>query len=83
MKAIYPSSNDCQPRIAYATTVEIGSGHLSLITHPHEMTQLILDAVHAVRRQADPAGTSRSLTGGSDPFHVLGSVSGVSSVSRA
>lgn len=31
-----------------ATTVEIDSGHLSLISHPREVTQLILDAVHAV-----------------------------------
>jgi hypothetical protein len=27
-----------------ATTVEIDSGHLSLITHPHEVTKLILSA---------------------------------------
>ena len=27
-----------------ATTVEIDSGHLSLITHPDEVTQLILSA---------------------------------------
>ena len=33
-----------------ATTVEIDSGHLSLITHPDEVTQLILDAVRAARR---------------------------------
>jgi pimeloyl-ACP methyl ester carboxylesterase len=32
-----------------ATTVEIDSGHLSLITHPDEVTQLILDAVQATR----------------------------------
>jgi pimeloyl-ACP methyl ester carboxylesterase len=32
-----------------ATTVEIDSGHLSLITHPDEVTQLILAAVQAVR----------------------------------
>jgi hypothetical protein len=31
-----------------ATTVGIDSGHLSLISHPREVTQLILDAVHAV-----------------------------------
>jgi pimeloyl-ACP methyl ester carboxylesterase len=30
-----------------ATTIEIDSGHLSLITHPQEVTQLILDAVQA------------------------------------
>jgi pimeloyl-ACP methyl ester carboxylesterase len=34
-----------------ATTAEIDSGHLSLITHPQEVTQLILDAVQAIRRQ--------------------------------
>jgi pimeloyl-ACP methyl ester carboxylesterase len=33
-----------------ATTIEIDSGHLSLISHPYEVTELILDAVHAVRR---------------------------------
>ena len=33
-----------------ATTVEIDSGHLSLITHPDEVTQLILDAVQATNR---------------------------------
>ena len=33
-----------------ATTVEIDSGHLSLITHPDEVTQLILDAVQAAHR---------------------------------
>jgi pimeloyl-ACP methyl ester carboxylesterase len=32
-----------------ATTVEIDSGHLSLVTHPDEVTQLILDAVRATR----------------------------------
>jgi pimeloyl-ACP methyl ester carboxylesterase len=32
-----------------ATTVEIDSGHLSLISHPREVAQLILDAVHAVQ----------------------------------
>ena len=30
-----------------AATVEIDSGHLSLITHPHEVTQLILSATQA------------------------------------
>ena len=30
-----------------ATTAEIDSGHLSLITHPHEVTQLILSATRA------------------------------------
>jgi pimeloyl-ACP methyl ester carboxylesterase len=32
-----------------ARTVEIDSGHLSLITHPAEVTQLIMSAVQAVR----------------------------------
>jgi pimeloyl-ACP methyl ester carboxylesterase len=31
----------------HATTVEIDSGHLSLITHPHEVTELILSATGA------------------------------------
>jgi len=30
-----------------ATTVEVGSGHLSLVTHPREVTRLILDAARA------------------------------------
>ena len=33
-----------------ATTIEIDSGHLSLITHPQEVTQLIMNAVDAARR---------------------------------
>ena len=36
----------------HAATVEIDSGHLSLITHPGEVTQLIMNAVQAVRRGA-------------------------------
>jgi pimeloyl-ACP methyl ester carboxylesterase len=32
-----------------AATVEIDAGHLSLITHPQEVTQLILDAVNTVQ----------------------------------
>jgi hypothetical protein len=28
----------------HATTIEIDSGHLSLITHPHQVTELILEA---------------------------------------
>jgi pimeloyl-ACP methyl ester carboxylesterase len=32
-----------------ATTVEIDSGHLSLITHPDEVTQLILEAARGAR----------------------------------
>ena len=33
-----------------ATTVEIDAGHLSMITHPEEVTQLIMNAVQAVQR---------------------------------
>jgi pimeloyl-ACP methyl ester carboxylesterase len=36
----------------HATTVEIDAGHLSLITHPGAVTQLIINAVQAVRRSA-------------------------------
>ena len=36
-------------RRMHATTIEIDSGHLSLITHPDEVAQLILDAAEAVR----------------------------------
>ena len=32
----------------HATAIEIESGHLSLITHPHDVTQLIMDAVLSV-----------------------------------
>ena len=35
-----------------AATVEIDSGHLSLITHPAEVTALIMNAVQAVGRSA-------------------------------
>jgi pimeloyl-ACP methyl ester carboxylesterase len=35
-----------------ATTVEIDSGHLSLITHPQEVTQLILSATRAASQHA-------------------------------
>ncbi len=35
-----------------ATTVEIEAGHLSLISHPGEVTQLIMTAVQAVRLSA-------------------------------
>ena len=36
-------------RRMHATTIEIDSSHLSMITHPYEVTQLILDAAQAVR----------------------------------
>ena len=35
-----------------ATTVEIDSGHLSLVTHPDEVTQLILSATRAASQYA-------------------------------
>ncbi len=38
----------------HATTVEIEAGHLSLITHPGEVTQLIMNALQAVRPGATP-----------------------------
>jgi pimeloyl-ACP methyl ester carboxylesterase len=39
-----------------ATTIEIDSGHLSLITHPHEVTQLILSATRAASQDASASG---------------------------
>jgi hypothetical protein len=42
-----------------ATTVEIDAGHLSLITHPAEVTELIMSAVQAVR----PAATADAKPG--------------------
>jgi pimeloyl-ACP methyl ester carboxylesterase len=38
-----------------ATTAEIEAGHLSLISHPEEVTQLIMNAVQAVRQSANLA----------------------------
>ena len=38
-----------------ATTVEIDSGHLSLITHPQEVTQLILSATQAASQYPQQA----------------------------
>jgi hypothetical protein len=43
----------------HAATVELDSGHLSLITHPAEVTQLIMNAVQAVRRSAPSAIRAR------------------------
>ena len=37
-----------------ATTVEIDAGHLSLLSHPEEATQLIMNAVQAVRPGVAP-----------------------------
>jgi pimeloyl-ACP methyl ester carboxylesterase len=43
----------------HATTVEIDAGHLSLITHPEEVTQLIMNAVQAVRQSATADATAQ------------------------
>ena len=45
-----------------AATVEIDSGHLSLITHPDEVTQLVMNAIDEVRdaRLADAQEGQRS-----------------------
>ena len=43
-RTISPDLQRFLARRMHATTIEIDSGHLSLITHPHEVTQLILDA---------------------------------------
>jgi pimeloyl-ACP methyl ester carboxylesterase len=40
-----------------ATTVEIDSGHLSLITHPHEVTQLILSATRTASHDGAAGGS--------------------------
>jgi hypothetical protein len=42
-----------------ATTVEIESGHLSLITHPEQITTLILEAA----RSGDPAARAPDAPG--------------------
>src|ERR1700733_13672392 len=42
-----------------ATTVEIDSGHLSMITHPQEVTQLILDATWAASQSAAAGSSGR------------------------
>ena len=41
----------------HAATVEIDSGHLSLITHPHEVTGLILRATRAASHYAAAGGS--------------------------
>ena len=51
-----------------ATTVEIDSGHLSLITHPDEVTQLILAAVQAARLNALPAPFGSDRAAGSPGY---------------
>jgi pimeloyl-ACP methyl ester carboxylesterase len=56
----------------HATTVEIDSGHLSLVTHPEEVTQLIVNAVQAVRQSAGPRAGDGLLPGGQVGGHVVG-----------
>jgi pimeloyl-ACP methyl ester carboxylesterase len=47
-RTISPDLQRFLARRMHATTIEIDSGHLSLITHPDEVTQLILDAAETV-----------------------------------
>jgi hypothetical protein len=56
----------------HATTVEIDSGHLSLVTHPEEVTQLIVNAVQAVRQSAGPRAADGLLPGRQVGGHVVG-----------
>jgi pimeloyl-ACP methyl ester carboxylesterase len=49
-RTISPELQRLMAERMHAATVEIDAGHLSLITHPGEVTQLIMNAVHAVRR---------------------------------
>jgi pimeloyl-ACP methyl ester carboxylesterase len=48
-RTISPDLQRFFARRMHATTIEVDSGHLSLITHPDEVTQLILEAAKAVR----------------------------------
>ena len=49
---------DDRPDSDIDLAVEIEAGHLSLISHPGEVTQLIMSAVQAVRlNAASPPGT--------------------------
>ncbi len=45
----------------HAATVEIDSGHLSLITHAGEVTELTMNAVQAVRRSAAADATPQPI----------------------
>jgi pimeloyl-ACP methyl ester carboxylesterase len=47
-RTIAPELQHFMAQRMHATTVEIDSGHLSLITHPQQISQLILDAASAV-----------------------------------
>jgi len=44
-----------------ATTVEIDSGHLSLVTHPEEVTALIMNAVQAIWSSATADATAQPI----------------------
>jgi pimeloyl-ACP methyl ester carboxylesterase len=48
-RTISPDLQRFLARRMHATTIEVDSGHLSLVTHPDEVTQLILEAAKAVR----------------------------------
>jgi pimeloyl-ACP methyl ester carboxylesterase len=56
-RTISPELQRFLARRMNATTVEIDSGHLSLITHPHEVTQLILSAARAASRNTATGGS--------------------------
>jgi hypothetical protein len=40
----------------HATTIEIDSGHLSLVTHPDQVAQLIVEAARATSRTCSSDG---------------------------
>jgi pimeloyl-ACP methyl ester carboxylesterase len=44
--AIPPATEEFMAKRAGSTTVEINSSHVAMISHPAEVTELILDAVH-------------------------------------
>jgi hypothetical protein len=46
--AIPPATERFMAKRAGATTVEIASSHVAMISHPGVVTDLILDAAHAV-----------------------------------
>jgi hypothetical protein len=49
------------PLTSLADDVEIDSGHLSLVTHPEEVTALIMNAVQAVRSSATADATAQPI----------------------
>jgi pimeloyl-ACP methyl ester carboxylesterase len=69
-RTISPDLQRFLARRMHATTIEIDSGHLSLITHPDEVAQLILDAAEAVRPL--PVSTDPQVRNGQKPGHGRG-----------